>query len=93
MYIIGCNSTEAICLSCLLLGLDNAVDPTPLHGLQQEKPYRAGGRAGFIDQPPISVAIIFTALVADGATGRWRRVKQAHAAPLQEQMEREEAAS
>lgn len=63
--------------------------PTPLHQLQQEKPYRPGGRAGFIDQPPIFVAFIFTALLPDGATGRW----QAHALPVQEQMDREKAAS
>lgn len=67
--------------------------PTPLHRLQQNKPYRPGGRVGFIDRPPISAAIIFTALLPDGATGRWQGVEQAHAPRVQQQMDHEEEAS
>lgn len=45
------------------------------------------GQAGFIDQPLLSVAVIFTALLPDGATQRWQRVTQPRAPPMQEQMD------
>lgn len=51
-------------------------------GSSRENLIEREARAAFIDQPPVSAAVIFTALLPDGATRRQQSVKRARAPPV-----------